>query len=62
MPAIKYNVTQSDDENQNLERLIRKGKCASRSHMRARILLKTAAGFQNQAVIEALDVSPFNGP
>ncbi|ESS72817.1 hypothetical protein MGMO_45c00490 [Methyloglobulus morosus KoM1] len=47
MPAIKYKVTLSDDEIQNLERLIRKGKSASRSHTRARILLKAAAGFQD---------------
>jgi transposase len=57
MPAIKYKVTLSDDEIQNLERLIRKGKGSSRSHTRARILLKAAAGFQDQAIIEALDVS-----
>ena len=57
MPAIKYKVTLTDDEKQNLERLIHKGKIASRSHTRARILLKAAAGFQDQAIIEALDVS-----
>lgn len=58
MPAIKYKVTLSDDEIQNLERLIHKGKSASRSHTRARSLLKAASGFQDQAIIEALDVSP----
>ena len=58
MPAIKYKVTLTDDEIQNLERLIRTGKSASRSHTRARILLKAAAGFQDLAIIEALDVSP----
>lgn len=58
MPAIKYKVTLTDDEKQNLEMLIRKGKGSSRSHTRARILLKAAAGFQDQAILEALDVSP----
>ncbi len=58
MPAIKYKVTLTDDKIQNLETLIRKGKGSSRSHTRARILLKAAAGFQDQAIIEALDVSP----
>ena len=58
MPAIKYKVALSDDEIQDLERLICKGKSASRCHTRARILLKAAAGFQDQAIIEALDVSP----
>jgi transposase len=57
MPAIKYKVTLTDDEIQNLERIIRKGKSASRSHTRARILLKAAAAFQDQAIIQALAVS-----
>ncbi len=52
MPAIKYKVTLSDDEIQNLERLISKGKSASRSHTRARIMLKAAAGFQDQATLK----------
>jgi transposase len=58
MPAIKYKVTLADDEIQGLERPMRTGERASRSHARARILLKAAAGFQGQAIIEALDVSP----
>ena len=58
MPALKYKVNLTDDEKQSLEMLVRKGKSASRSHTRARILLKAAAGFQDQAIIEALDVSP----
>lgn len=32
MPAIKYKVTLSDDEIQNLERLIHKGKSASQQN------------------------------
>jgi len=52
MPAIKYKATLSDDEIQDLERLIRKGKSASRSHTQTRILLKAAAGFQDQAIID----------
>ena len=58
MPAIKYKVNLTDEEKRNLENLIQKGKIASRSHTRARILLKAAAGIQDQAIIEALNVSP----
>lgn len=57
MPAIKYKVNLSDEEKRNLENLIQKGKIASRSHTRARILLKAAAGIRDQAIIEALNVS-----
>lgn len=57
MPAIKYKVMLTDDEKQDLEMFIRKGKGSSRSHTRARILLKAAAGCQDQAIMDALDVS-----
>jgi len=57
MPAIKYKVTLTDEEKQTLEQFIGKGKTSSRSHTRARILLKAAAGLQDSAIMEALDVS-----
>lgn len=57
MPAIKYKVTLTDEERQTLEQFIRKGKTSSRSHTRARILLKATAGLQDKAIMEALGVS-----
>ena len=61
MSTIKYKVNLSDDEKIQLEALLSKGKCAARSQTRARILLKAASGLQDKDIIEALDVSPFNG-
>ena len=58
MPVIKYKTTLTDEEKRQLEQLIRKGKTSSRSHTRARILLKAAAGLQDKAIMEALEVSP----
>lgn len=57
MPAIKYKVNLTDEEKRQLEALIHKGKSAARSKIRARILLKAAAGVQDKAIIQALDVS-----
>lgn len=58
MPAIKYKVNLTDDEKQALEAVIRKGKSAARGQTRARILLKAAEGWQDQEIVEALNVSP----
>ncbi|MGZ6554689.1 MAG: helix-turn-helix domain-containing protein, partial [Bacteroidia bacterium] len=58
MPAIKYKVNLTDEEKCQLEALVRKGKSAARSQIRARILLKAAAGVQDKAIIQALEVSP----
>jgi len=51
MPAIKYKVKLTDDEKLELEAIIHKGKGAARSQMRARILLKAAAGLQDKDII-----------
>ena len=57
MPAIKYRVTLTDDEVEQLEALLHKGKSAARQQTRARILLKASAGCQDTAIMEALAVS-----
>ncbi|MGH8548891.1 MAG: helix-turn-helix domain-containing protein [Methylococcales bacterium] len=58
MPAIKYKVNRTDDEKRTLHAVIRKGRTTARSQTRARILLKAAEGLQDQAIVEALNVSP----
>lgn len=57
MPAIKYRVTLTDDEEEILEALLRKGKSAARKQTRARILLKSAAGCKDAAIMDALAIS-----
>ena len=57
MPAIKYRVTLSDEEVEQLEALLRKGKSAARKQTRARILLKAASGSKDAEIMEALAVS-----
>jgi transposase len=57
MPGIKYRVTLTDDEVALLESLLRKGKSAARKQTRVRILLKAAAGHDDETIMEALSVS-----
>jgi transposase len=57
MPALKYRVTLTSDEEALLEALVRKGKCSARQQTRARILLKAAAGCQDDEIMQALSVS-----
>lgn len=57
MPAIKYRVVLTEEEEKMLETLIRTGKSAARKQVRARILLKAAAGCLDAEIVEALAVS-----
>jgi transposase len=57
MPAIKYRVRLTEEEKEELESLLRKGKSAARKQTRARILLKAASGSKDAEIMEALDVS-----
>jgi transposase len=57
MPAIKYRVTLTAEEQEQLDSLLHKGKSAARKQTRARILLKAAAGCQDSEIMEALGVS-----
>ena len=57
MPAIKYRVTLTAEEQEQLDSLLNKGKSAARKQTRARILLKAAAGCQDREIMEALGVS-----
>jgi transposase len=57
MPAIKYRVRLTEEEKEELESLLRKGKSAARKQTRARILLKAGAGSQDAEIMEALGVS-----
>lgn len=57
MPAIKYRVSLTQDEQAHLGALLRKGKCAARTQTRARILLKAASGCQDEEIMRALNVS-----
>lgn len=57
MPAIKYRVSLSEAEIEQLEGLLRKGKSAARIQTRARILLKAASGCLDAEVMKALAVS-----
>ena len=56
MPKKKYLVTLADDERQELEHLLHSGTHATRKVTRARILLKAADGWEDQAIAEALSV------
>ena len=50
MPKKKYLVTLADDERQELEHLLHRGTHATRKVTRARILLKAADGWEDQAM------------
>jgi transposase len=53
----KYIAKLTDDERVLLDDLTRKGKCAARTLKRAQILLKAADGWQDDDIMQALDVS-----
>jgi transposase len=55
MPAIKYIVDLTDEEQEQLRGLIRKGNTSARKLTRARILLKAHEGLTDQQVAEALN-------
>lgn len=57
MPAKKYKVSLSEEERQDLETLLSRGKHASRTLSRARIMLKAAEGWKDEQIMTALDVS-----
>jgi hypothetical protein len=54
MPAKKYHVELTDEERTTLEQMLRRGTHATRKLTRARILLKTAAGLQDDEIAEAV--------
>jgi transposase len=56
MPKKKYLVTLSDDERQQLEQLLHSGTHATRKVTRARLLLKAAEGWEDNAIAKALSV------
>jgi len=56
MPKKKYLITLADDERQELEHLLHSGPHATRQVPRARILLKAAEGWEDQAIAAALSV------
>jgi Homeodomain-like domain len=56
MPKKKHLVTLADDERQALEHLLPSGTHATRKVTRARILLKAAEGWEDQAIAAALSV------
>jgi transposase len=64
-PAMnkKYRVTLTDEEREDLEQMLRKGKAAARKLSRARILLKVDAApggpaWTDEQVCRAIDISP----
>jgi transposase len=57
MPAKKYQVALTDDERYRLEQLLRRGKHATRTLTRARILLKATDGLRDEAIAEAVETS-----
>ena len=56
MPQKKYLVTLDDAEREQLEQLLHSGTHATRKVTRARILLKAAEGWDDQAIADALTV------
>src|SRR5919197_1780850 len=56
MPKKKYLVTLDNDERQQLEALLPSGTHATRKVTRARILLKAAEGWEDNAIAAALSV------
>ncbi len=53
----KYKVTLSDDERAELKQLVSTGESSARMIRRAHILLKSDAGWTDEAISEALEVS-----
>jgi len=56
MPKKKYLVTLSETEREQLEHVLRSGQHATRKVTRARILLKAAENWHDEAIAAALDV------
>src|SRR5262249_33048741 len=56
MPKKKYVVDLSPDERATLDHMLRSGKTGARKLTRARILLKAADGWNDEAIATALDV------
>src|SRR5262249_16167342 len=56
MPQKKYLIPLTDEERAQLEQLLHSGTHATRKVTRARILLKAADGWEDQAIAEALSV------
>lgn len=57
MKQPKYVVDLSEEEQAQLESIIRKGKSSARRQTRARILLKANEGVSNREIMTALAVS-----
>ena len=57
MTQPRYRVDLSEEEQGQLEGMIRKGKSSARQQTRARILLKANEGATNVAIMAALNVS-----
>lgn len=57
MPAKKYIVDLSEEEREQLQQLIRRGKPAARTVTRARILLKADEGCSDEQIVRALSTS-----
>jgi transposase len=57
MGKARYGVSLTKDEVEYLEGLVSKGKRSARLITRARVLLKTAAGCNDEEIVEALGVS-----
>jgi transposase len=57
MPAKKYHVVLTTDERHALEQMLRRGKNATRTLTRARILLKAADGLRDAEIAEAVTTS-----
>ena len=56
MPQKKYLITLEDAEREQLEQLLHSGTHATRKVTRARMLLKAAEGWEDQAIAAALSV------
>jgi transposase len=57
MPAIKYRVSLTEKEKEELESMLHKGKSGARKQTRARILLKASSGCKDAEITKALDIS-----
>lgn len=57
MPAKKYHVKLTAQEQATLEQMLRRGKHSARRLTRARILLKAADGLRDDEIAEAISTS-----
>ena len=57
MHPHKYIVQLSDEERKGLQRIVSTGTSPARMIRRAQILLKSDAGWTDEAIVEALGVS-----